>query len=60
MLKALAVQFLYLEIYGVRKWGKTKERGGLGYEANTCFMARDISENISPKSLDRCNTRRYL
>jgi hypothetical protein len=29
---------------GVRMWGKTNEKGGAGYEANSCFIAPDISE----------------
>jgi len=44
MLKALAVQFPYLEICGVRKWGKTKENGDPGCEVSACFMARYVSE----------------
>jgi len=32
---------------GVRKWGKTKEKGGAAYEASTYFMARDVSKKIS-------------
>jgi hypothetical protein len=43
------VQFLYLETYGLRKWGKTKEDGGIGYEASTCFMAQDVSEDYQSK-----------
>jgi hypothetical protein len=44
----------YLESCGARKWGKTKENGGAGYEANTCFMARAVREpaqslNVSDK-----------
>jgi hypothetical protein len=27
-----------------RPLGKTKEEGGEGNEANTCFMAQDVSE----------------
>ena len=38
------VQFLYLETCGVRNEGKMKERGGTGYEASTCSIARDVSE----------------
>jgi len=38
------VQFPNLVTYKVRKWGETKEKGGAGYKAITCFMARDISE----------------
>jgi hypothetical protein len=34
----------YLEICGVRKWGKAKEMCGAGYEASTYGMARDVSE----------------
>jgi hypothetical protein len=26
-----------------------KEKGGAGYEASTCFMARDISEKYQPR-----------
>ena len=37
-----AVQFPYLEICWMRKWGKTKEKGGSWYEARSCFMARDV------------------
>jgi len=44
MLKALEVQFPYLEICRVRKWGKTKENGGPGYEASACLMALYVSE----------------
>jgi hypothetical protein len=33
------VQFPNLETCRVRKRGKTKEKGGTGYEAITCFMA---------------------
>jgi hypothetical protein len=43
------VCFPYLEIFGVRKWGKTKENGGIGYEASTCFMAQVVVKNTSPK-----------
>jgi hypothetical protein len=32
-------QFPHLETCRVRKWGKTKEKGGAGYEAITCCMA---------------------
>jgi len=30
----------------VRKWGKTKEKGRAGYEANTCFVVPDIIEKF--------------
>jgi hypothetical protein len=53
MLKALAAQFPYLEICGVRKWGKTKEKGGPGYEASACFMARYVGKKYQFKSLGR-------
>jgi hypothetical protein len=39
MLKTLAAQFPYFETYGMRKWGKTKEKGGSGHEASTYFMS---------------------
>ena len=38
------VQFLYLKIWGGRMWGKTNEKGEAAYEANSCFVAPDISE----------------
>ena len=38
------MQFAYRETFGVRKWGKTNEKGGAGYEASACFMAQDVSE----------------
>jgi len=38
------VQFPNLETWKVRKWGKTKEKGGAGYKPITCFMARNVSE----------------
>jgi hypothetical protein len=28
----------------MRKWGKMKDKGGAGYEAITCFIARNVSE----------------
>jgi hypothetical protein len=28
----------------MRKWGKTKEKEGAGYEASRCFIARDVIE----------------
>jgi len=37
--KSTTVQFPYLETCGVRKEGKTKEKGSAGYEASTCFIA---------------------
>jgi len=42
--KSTRVQFQYLETCGVRKEGKTKEKGVAGFEAGTCFIARDINE----------------
>jgi len=42
--KASKVRFQYLETLGVSKWEKTKEKGDAAYEASTCFMARDDSE----------------
>jgi hypothetical protein len=30
----------------LRKWGKRKEKGSVGYEASACFMAPDISEKF--------------
>jgi hypothetical protein len=38
------VHFPHLDIVGVRKWGKTTENGGTGYEAGTCFMAQVVSK----------------
>jgi hypothetical protein len=38
------VQFPYLEICGVRKWGKRKGEAGAWYEDSGCIMAGDISE----------------
>jgi len=38
------VHFLYIVTCGVRKWGKTKEKGGAGFETSTRFAAPDISE----------------
>ena len=43
---ALAVQFLYFETVRVANWRKTKDKGGSGYEASTCFMARDVVQKI--------------
>jgi hypothetical protein len=37
--KSTTVQLPYLETCGVRKEGKTKEKGVAGYEASTCFIA---------------------
>jgi hypothetical protein len=38
------VQFPYLETCGVRKWGRTKEKGGAGYEASRGSVPRDGSK----------------
>ena len=38
----------YLETCGMGQCGKTKEKEGAGYEASTCFMARDVSEPAQP------------
>jgi hypothetical protein len=32
----------------MEKWGKTKEKEETGFEAITCFMARDVSEPAKP------------
>jgi len=44
------VQLTYLETCGMKKWGKTKEKG----DASTCLMARDVSEKY------HCQTHRPL
>ena len=33
------------ELSQLRKCGKTRDKGGVKYEANTGFMARNVSEN---------------
>jgi hypothetical protein len=38
------VRFPYRETCALRKWGKTKEKGGVAYKAGTCFMVRYVSE----------------
>ena len=43
------VQFPYLETCGVGKYRQTKDKGGAGCEANTSFMARDVSEKCQSK-----------
>jgi len=44
------VQLPCLETCGMKKWGKTKEKG----DASTCLMARDVSEKY------HCQTQRPL
>ena len=34
-------------------WGKTKKTYDAGYEVGTYGMARDVSEEYSPKHIDR-------
>jgi hypothetical protein len=56
-------QFLHLETCGLRKWGKTKEKVGAGYEPSTCFMARDVSEKYLyqiRQSLEYCDLAQSL
>jgi hypothetical protein len=38
------VRLPYLETCEARKWETAKEEEGAGYEASSCFMARDVSE----------------
>jgi hypothetical protein len=33
-----------LDLAGLRKWGKTKGKGDVGFETTTCLAARDVSE----------------
>lgn len=38
------------ELIQLRKCGKTKDKGGVKYEANTSFMARNVSENYQSQN----------
>jgi len=43
----------YAVIHVVRKWGKTREKEGTGYEASTVLWHEMSAKNTSPKYIGR-------
>ena len=54
-----AVQFPDVETCGVTQWGNTLEKGCAGYEASTCWMARDDSEECQSQFIGRWHVRSW-